>query len=166
MKKDWITVRRKKGESHIEHFRRCFKEGAPDQCWLWFARKTPSGYGLVRIGKTFDAIASRVAWELANGSIPNGLEICHECDNPACVNPAHLFAGTHKENMLDAARKKRMWAPSGSKNYLAKFTDDQIRVIREERASGAFIRQLARKYGVAFRTMHRICINDSYRSAL
>lgn len=79
-------------------------KGTP--CWVWTAAKDGHGYGqFVLNGKK--ALSHRVAWEMANGSIPDGLEVLHLCDNPPCVRPDHLRPDTHKANLQDAARKGR-----------------------------------------------------------
>ena len=77
-----------------------------DKCWLWTGAFTNMGYGRIAINST-RLLAHRVSWQLFKGAIPENMEICHKCDNPACVNPEHLFLGTHKDNMLDMVTKKR-----------------------------------------------------------
>jgi hypothetical protein len=77
-----------------------------NDCWLWTGPRHPRGYGMTFFsGKT--AFAHRVAWTLDNGAIPDGMVICHKCDNPPCVNPGHLFIGTQADNNRDRHAKGR-----------------------------------------------------------
>lgn len=81
----------------------------PDECWPWKLGRHRKGYGKFKVlGKTW--VASRYGWTLANGPIPDGLNVCHTCDNPPCQNPRHWFLGTHKENAEDKVRKGRLVA--------------------------------------------------------
>jgi hypothetical protein len=76
----------------------------PDGCWPWLLAPGHNGYG--RFGKP-GLRAHRVAYALANGPIPDGSHVLHDCDNPACVRPSHLKLGTHQDNMRDRDRKGR-----------------------------------------------------------
>jgi hypothetical protein len=80
-----------------------------DGCWLWTGARTDKRYGTFKTDKT--RYAHRVSYELAYGEIPNGLQVCHRCDNPPCVNPSHLFVGTRSDNMQDAKQKGRYRNP-------------------------------------------------------
>ena len=92
-----------------ERFWNNVKRGDKNDCWLWLGGKTKSGYGQCYFEKKVQR-AHRVAWMLSKSivPIPSGMGVLHTCDNPACVNPLHLFLGTQKDNMQDCKSKGRM----------------------------------------------------------
>jgi hypothetical protein len=128
-----------------------------DACWEWQAAKSKAGYGMIRIGgRSGRSIYShRLSYGWAFGDIPDELWVLHRCDNPACVNPAHLFLGTPKDNTVDALKKGRL--PRGERHDMARLTADQVRQIRK-RAQGErrCQRRLAREYGVDHRTIQEV----------
>jgi len=76
-------------------------------CWLWTGCVNSTGYGSGTFGKARTHMAHRFSWEIAHGPIPDGLCVCHRCDNPRCVRPDHLFLGTRSDNQNDRVAKGR-----------------------------------------------------------
>lgn len=99
-----------KGESSgvavRESFEQFFVRAGMEDCWHWTGAGARSGYGRFRIARK-SKLAHRMAYELYVGNIPIGMQVCHKCDHPTCVNPSHLFLGTQKTNIADAIAKQR-----------------------------------------------------------
>lgn len=81
-----------------------------ETCWLWTGYKHTKGYGKLSFKGNKTAVASRVAYELFNGPIPEGMLVCHTCDIPSCVKPDHLWLGTNAHNMMDMTQKGRQYS--------------------------------------------------------
>ena len=139
-----------------------------DGCWLWTGCVTEHGYGRFGLAGRVEK-APRVAWFLTNGVIPAKLQVCHRCDVPACVNPAHLFLGSAAENAADARMKGRTakggrngtythpeTRPYGERSPHAKLTAAAVIEIRRLRAEGIGPMELARRFGVGHPTISKI----------
>jgi hypothetical protein len=147
-----------------------------DECWPWLAA-TWLGYGHLMVNRK-PKKAHRISWELAHGPIPDGLFVCHRCDNPPCVNPAHLFLGTHADNMADAAAKGRTmsgddhwvrkhpelaWGGRRTTRGACRLVDAQVLEIRRRRANGEGVVPLGQAFGVSHATISDICRRRTWR---
>ena len=120
-------------------------------CWIWVGWKGPRGYGGVYRNHR-RLYAHRVAWELYHGEIPKGLCVLHQCDVPCCVNPDHLFLGSHKDNMRDMVLKNR--STRGSRNPSARLTEESATKIKL--ATNRSTLSLAKQYGVSQLTVWKV----------
>lgn len=147
-----------------------------ESCWLWGGYRTSQGYGVVRKwanGRWLRAkMAHRVAWQLTNGPIPDGLFACHHCDNPPCCNPSHLFLGTAADNARDMIIKGRKhgWERGrpnpklrGRAPGTAKLKPSDVAIIRATPRSGSASRELALRFGVKKRAIYAIWSRETYR---
>lgn len=128
-----------------DRFRSKVAVAGPDECWLWTASQR-GGYGKYGQGRHQSLRAHRVSYELSVGPIPEGMMVCHTCDTKLCVNPAHLFLGSHAENMADRNQKGRQ--ASGERHSQAKLTADDVENIRANRMNLSG-RELAALFGVS-----------------
>jgi hypothetical protein len=130
-------------------------KGATDACWIWTGSRHKFGYGYIRHeGRTL--LAHRVSWQLSKGEIPSGLCVLHRCDNPPCVNPAHLFTGDHADNAADKVSKGRETAPG------AKLTSARVAEIIAARGSTSQ-RAIAERFGVSQGTVSLIYAGKIWR---
>jgi hypothetical protein len=140
------------GDTRWETFEDSYIPEPNSGCWLWLGGRNSSGYGVLRNPLTRRGIqAHRAAWLKFKGEVPEGLQVLHRCDVPACVNPDHLFLGTHTENMQDMTKKGRHPYKRGQSHPNAVLTEDDVRAIR---ASDENYTSLGRRYG--------ICKNNVY----
>lgn len=116
------------------------------ECWNWAAMKR-SGYGMMRVGGKMTG-AHRFSYELAYGEVPKELDVLHRCDNPSCVNPNHLFLGTHRENMLDCVRKGRRPYHKGESHHNSKLTKTKVLKIRALASTIPFV-AIANRFGIS-----------------
>jgi hypothetical protein len=112
-----------------------------EACWTWKDAPNEGGYGTMSVAGT-KILAHRIAWTLTNGPVPAKLLVLHRCNNPPCVNPAHLFVGTHADNAMDMEEKGRQKAVGRVLN------EKMVRSIRRDFVDGLSYEKLAAKYPV------------------
>lgn len=152
-----------KGKSQAERFKMQYKE-SPSGCWEWVGSRDVDGYGLFKgdhLGQIFKK-AHRWSFAFHNDqTIPEGTSVCHSCDNPSCVNPAHLWLGSTKENQQDKWKKGRGGIRKGEDSQHAKITNDQALAILSDPRPYA---RIAADYGLSAGTVGNIKNRDSWAS--
>jgi len=149
-----------------------------DGCWLWTGCRDSWGYGQLRVDGRH-VKAHRLSWMIHRGPIPHGMFVLHDCpsgDNPACVNPSHLWLGDHPANMADMAMKGRAASgdehgsrlypksrPRGRANGNARLTEEVVREIRRLRATGSTQTAIAGQLGVSISQVSKIVRRESWR---
>ena len=145
-----------------ERFWAFVNKGDADVCWEW------SGCRKRRYGNfqasSVSKQAHRVAWELQNGVIPDGMSVLHRCDNPPCVNPEHLFLGTQQDNMDDMKRKgRRLGRMTGESNHAAMLSaDDVIDVLVDRWVDGQTAISIARQRSVSRFAIYNVSTGKRY----
>jgi hypothetical protein len=134
-----------------------------NECWLWTGNKIRQGYGRLKIGSR-NVLAHRYSYELHNGPITPELDVLHSCDNPPCVNPAHLWLGTHIDNMRDRQNKGRLNHPVGERVNTARFTKEQVKWIFLLEKYPSINRDLAKLFSVHVDTIKLIRAGKTWKS--
>lgn len=149
---------------YIEKLRARFwgrvQKGDPGECWIWRAAVDSCGYGRIKVANRGQK-ANRVAYALTHGDVPGDMNVCHRCDNPACVNPNHLFLGTRAQNMRDMVRKGR--SMRGMRNNRAVLSKADVIEIRHKYVPNRYgCKRLGKEYGVNPATIHLIVTGKSW----
>lgn len=157
----------------VEDFWARVDRRSEDECWEWTGGRNGKtklqSYGVFwALGKR--SKAHRFAFEISKRKLKNGECVCHRCDNPPCCNPAHLFAGTHGDNIRDALSKGRIKHERGEDRYNATLTEADIRTIRavyqKRSTKGMNGAKLARKYGVVKSMIHAIVTRRRWKHVI
>ena len=147
-------------------------------CWIWTSSRRNKGYGAFvwadDAGKVIQGRAHRFSWEQKNGPIPNGLCVLHRCDNPACVNPKHLFLGTKADNNLDMLNKGRHVAGGthcgksgkwihGIQHWRAIINPSIASQIRKSKMCGMSYSQIAKKFNIGITTAFKVVKGKTWK---
>ncbi len=136
----------------------------PNDCWNWMAKAThPFGYGRITAVTGIQVKAHQAVFALTFGHIPDGMVICHSCDNPKCCNPSHLFIGTQAVNHEDMMNKNRGSAPPtffGESHHNTKFDEKTAVLISKDRRPAWVI---AKQYSISTKTVYRLRRGETWK---
>lgn len=136
------------------------------RCWLWTASSNRKGYGQfgVKMGRWKIKYAHRMSYEFFVGKIPKGFLVLHKCDVPLCVNPDHLWIGTHMDNCKDKIKKGRMADTKGQKNGRAILSEDEVRRMRKMYLTGKYSQvELGKFFGIKKSMANRVITKVAWK---
>lgn len=142
--------------SLLDRWRKRVIFSAEENCWDWAGTKMTSGYGYLTMGGGRKQGAHRISWMLHNGPIPKNIFVLHKCDNKLCMNPGHLWLGTHDDNMADMCAKGRQSKPG-------KLSENEVREVRKRFADGETQVDLGKEYGVSFSAISQMITHRTYK---
>lgn len=135
-----------------------------EECWQWKGPFNSNGYGRFSV-ESKNVLAHRFSFEMFYREIPNGMNVCHKCDQRNCINPNHLWLGTQSENLKDAAKKGRMFKPNtkAHRNGNTTLTWDKVKAIRSMHENGLEKYKIAKIFDVSPSTIGNITNNETWK---
>lgn len=163
-----VAFRKEVSQSAIDSFHSRLEINFLNGCWIWtgghkghWGNKMDYGIFGNMLGDRYQT-AHKASWFIHYGEIPEGMDVCHKCDNPRCCNPDHLFLGTHTENMRDMISKGRHRFPRGENCHVAKLTENDVFAIKALVSQGANHGDIAKKFKVTRSTISKISRGDTW----
>jgi hypothetical protein len=143
-------------KQQVQKFWRYGRRSSQNECWLWSRSTNKNGYGFFFVGRRNSFLAHRIAYYIHYQKDPGESDVLHKCDTTGCVNPFHLFLGTHTDNMQDMVKKGRAKRQQGSKRPQSKLTEEIVDEIRSITPYWGITADLARKYNVNRTTIGKV----------
>lgn len=140
------------------------RSGGPEACWPWTGSRSKNRYGVLSFKKA-RFYAHRLAYALANGAVPDGMDVCHHCDNPPCCNARHLFTSDAAGNAADMVAKGRWRGPLGLEHPKSKLTPELIAEARAQYAAGRSLRSIARDFKMSHQALSAAMRGKTWRAA-
>lgn len=152
-------------QTEVDRFWKYVTKLTEDECWPWDGSISHNGYGVIYIGRKMMR-AHRVSFLIHGGVIPDGLWVCHHCDNRKCCNPKHLYTGTAQDNTDDMVAKGRSRHPKGSEHPCAKMSEAQVEEIKRLLADGVSTGEVAKRFNLRRPHVYQIASGQKWKHVL